>query len=94
MITFDFDFVAISMQKGLSVSLEMYVNLVVQLSKLEAIIHDKQKAVTVLLLRYERITEIYSYASENDLESRQVYTSSTIQPSNVTTSSLGNFTNF
>ena len=43
--TFDFDYAPISMQK------EMYVNLVVQLSKLEAIIHGKQNAEQVLLLK-------------------------------------------
>ena len=73
LITFDFDFMLISMRRGLSLSLELYVNLVVQLSQLEAIVHGKQKAMEVLLLRYERITELYSYASTSDMESRQVY---------------------
>ena len=73
LIIIDVEYAPISMQRGLSVYLEMYVNLLVQLSKLEATIHGKQSAVQVLLLRYRRITELYSYASENDLESRQVY---------------------
>ena len=72
-LSFDSNFMAISIQKGLPVSLELYVDMLVQLSELEAIMHGKQKAVTVLLLRYTRITELYSNASENDLESRQVY---------------------
>ena len=72
-LSFDSNFMAISIQKGLSLSLELYVDMLVQLSELEAIMHGKQKAVTVLLLRYTRITELYSNASENDLESRQVY---------------------
>jgi len=73
LISFDYDFTVVSKQRGLSVSLDQYVNLVIQLSKLEAIVHGKQKAIEVLLLRYERITELYSYASTNDMESRQVY---------------------
>jgi len=86
---------AILKHKGLSVSLEMYVNLIVHLSKLEAIMHGQQKAVRVLLLRYERITELYSaYASASDLESRQAYTLGTIKPLNITTFSLDNLINF
>jgi len=74
LVCFDFHFMPVLKHKGLSVSLQMYVNLIVRLSKLEATVHSQQKAVQVLLLRYRRITELYStYASANDPENRQVY---------------------
>ena len=63
---FDASFKGISMHTGLSAYLETYVNLLAQLSKLEAIIHGRQKALETLLLKYDWITE------QNDLESQWV----------------------
>ena len=63
---FDASFKGISMHTGLSAYLETYVNLLAQLSKLEAIIHGRQKALETLMLRYDWITE------QNDLESQWV----------------------
>ena len=45
LIKLDSDFVGLSMYLGLSACLETYVKLLVQLSKLEAIVHGRQKAV-------------------------------------------------
>ena len=50
LISFDFDFMLISIQRGLSVSLELYVNLVIQLSKLEATYN--LKAMSNLLAKW------------------------------------------
>ena len=65
---FDADFKGISMHTGLSAYLETYVNLLAQLSKLEAIIQGRQKALETLMLRYDWITE------QNDLESQWTHT--------------------
>ena len=64
---FDASFKGISMHTGLSAYLEMYVNLLAQLSKLEVIIHGRQKALETLLLKYDWITE------QNDLDSQWVH---------------------
>ena len=64
----DASFKGISMHTGLSAYLEMYVNLLAKLSKLEAIIYGRQKALEILLLRYDWITE------QNDLESQWTHT--------------------
>ena len=69
----DSDFAGISMYLGLSAYLERYVKLLVQLSKLEAILHGKQNAVEMLLMRYNRLDELFSFAPANDLESQQMY---------------------
>jgi len=69
---FDSNYKGIIMYAGISVYLEMYVDLLIQLSKLEGITQDKQRAVETLLLRYNRVTELFSFASANDLESHQV----------------------
>ena len=68
----DSDFAGISMYLGLSAYLELYVKLLVQLSKLEAIIHDRQNAVEMLLMRNNRVTELFSFAPANDLESQMM----------------------
>ena len=70
----DSDFAGISMYLGLSVYLERYVKLLVELSKLEAIMHDRKNAVEMLLMRDNRITELFSFAPANDLESQKMYT--------------------
>ena len=57
----------------LSVYLERYVKLLVQLSKLEAIVHGKQNAVEMLLMRDNRVTELFSFAPVNNLESQKMY---------------------
>ena len=66
----DSDFAGISMYLGLSAYLVRYVMLLVQLSKLEAIIHDRQNAVEMLLMRDNRVAELFSFAPANDLESQ------------------------
>ena len=68
---FDANFKGISMHTGLSAYLEMYVNLLVQLSKLEAIIHGRQKALETLMLRYDWITD-HELFSTNDLETQWI----------------------
>ena len=69
----DSDFAGISMYLGLSVYLERYVKLLVELSKLEAIMHDRKSAVEMLLMRDNRITELFSFAPANNLESQKMY---------------------
>ena len=69
----DSDFAGISMYLGLSAYLELYVKLLVQLSKLEAIVHGRQKAVETLLMRYNRVAELFSFAPANDLECQEMY---------------------
>ena len=72
LIEFDSDYPGISMYLGLSAYLEVYVKLLVQLSELEAIVHGKQNAVEMLLMRYDRVTELFSFAPANDLESQMM----------------------
>ena len=61
------------MYLGLSACLETYVKLLVQLSKLEAIVHGRQKALETLMMRYDRLDELFSFAPVNDLQSQQIY---------------------
>ena len=68
----DSDFAGISMYLGLSAYLERYVKLLVQLSKLEAIVHDTQNAIESLLMRYHRVAELFSFASPNNLETQWI----------------------
>ena len=65
---FDSHFKSISMEAGLSQYFERYVNLLVRLSKVEAIINGRQKAVDLLMLRYRRVDELFSFTSANDLQ--------------------------
>ena len=69
---FDSNNKGILMHAELSVYLEMYVDLLIQLSKLEGIMQGKQNTVETLLLRYNRVTELFSFAPANDLESQRV----------------------
>ena len=69
---FDSNYKGIVMYAGISVYLEMYVDLLIQLSKLEGITQDKQTAVETLLLRYNRVTELFSFAPANNLENHQL----------------------
>ena len=76
LVTFDSGFKAISIHTGLSTYLEMYVKLLVQLSKLEATLHGRQNAVETLLMRYDRVIELYSYAlanHTNDFKLQETY---------------------
>ena len=73
LIEFDSDFAGLSMYLGLSVYLETYVKLLVQLSKLEAMVHGRQKAVETLLMRYDRVAKLFSFAPANDLECQEMY---------------------
>ena len=68
----DSEFAGLSMYLGLSAYLEMYVKLLVQLSKLEAIVHDTQNAIESLLMRYHRVAELFSFAPPNDLETQWI----------------------
>ena len=65
---FDSHSKSISMEAGLSQYFERYVNLLVQLSKLEAIINGRQKALDLLMLRYKRVAQLFSFTSANDLQ--------------------------
>ena len=54
---FDSNYKGIVIHAGTSVHLEMYIDLLIQLSKLEAIMQGKQRAIQALLMRYNRVTE-------------------------------------
>ena len=69
---FDSNYKGILMHAELSVYLEMYVDLLIQLSKLEGKMQGKQNTVETLLLRYNRVTELFSFAPANDLESQRM----------------------
>ena len=69
-ITLDSEFLGISMYLGMSAYIEMYVKLLVQISKLKAIIHSRKKAVEILLMRYNRVAELFSFAPANNLETQ------------------------
>ena len=70
LFTLDSEFLGISMYLGMSAYIDMYVKLLVQISKLEAIIHSRKKAVEILLMRYNRVAELFSFAPANNLESQ------------------------
>ena len=70
---FDSEFKSISIQRGLSAYLEKYMDLLIQLSKLEAIVDGKKKAVETLLLRYNRVAELFSFAPANNLGSQHMH---------------------
>ena len=69
---FDSDFAGLSMYLGLSAYLETYVQLLVQLSKLEAIVHGRKSALDMLLMRCDRVAELISFAPANDLASQRM----------------------
>ena len=48
------------------------MKLLVQISKLEAVVHDRQKAMETLLMRCDRLAEIFSFAPANDLGCQRV----------------------
>ena len=76
LVSFDADFKFVSAQKGLHMCLMTYVKLLVHLSKLEAIVHGKLRAMQILQSRHSRITELHSYPTANsteDAESLQIY---------------------
>ena len=85
----DSDFPAISMYTGLSAYLERYVKLLVQLSKLEAMVHGRQNAVETLLMRYDRVAELFSLHQQTILNARRC-TLSIIQLLHTITFSLSN----
>ena len=76
LVSFDAEFKFVSAQKGLHMCLMTYVKLLVHLSKLEAIVHGKLRAMQMLQSRHSRITELHSYPTANsteDAESHQIY---------------------
>ena len=88
LVHFDANFKGISMHTGTSAYLEMYVNLLAELSKLEAIIHGRQKPLETLMLRYDWITELFP---TNDLESQWIKYHSALAHNYIL---LGQFDNF